>query len=288
MKTLILNINLLCFTMVCMAQTQGIKIDEEMRRYTLYVPKSIDTLKPIPLVLNFHGSGMTALEQMFYTEMNRTAEQYGFIVVYPQGKNNDWNVGFDMDYDKGPRDVSFTDLLIKKIQKKFNIDTNSIYATGLSRGGFFTHRLVAELPNTFAAIAAIGSPIPNEVLKRHPNQNNIAILLVHGDADEIVNFNGKQFAYQSISETVDFYKKHNQSESEPITVDINPESDDTSVLIKKYEGSKAIVVIQIKNGGHTWPGADDFNIGFPLGKTTHDISLNEFMWEFFIANKKSN
>lgn len=288
MKKLILNITLLFSTIMCMAQTQAIKIDGEMRRFTLYVPKSIDTLKATPLVLNFHGSGMTALEQMFYTKMNKTADQYGFIVVYPQGKSNDWNVGYDMDYDKGPNDVSFTDLLIKKIQKKFNIDANAIYAIGLSRGGFLTHRLVAELPNTFAAIATVGAPIPNEVAKRHPNQKNIAVLLVHGDADQIVHFNGKEFAYHSNNETVDFYKKHNQSKNKPITVGINPENDDTSVLIKKYEGSKTTIAIQIKNGGHTWPGADDFNIGFPLGKTTHDISFNELMWKFFSSNKKSN
>ena len=117
MKSILINISFLCFTITCMAQTQGIKVDERMRRYTMYVPESINTSKAIPLVLNFHGSGITALEQMFYTEMNKTAEEHGFIVVYPQGKNNDWNVGFDMDYDKGPNDVAFIDSLIKKIKK---------------------------------------------------------------------------------------------------------------------------------------------------------------------------
>lgn len=275
---------------ICQAfgQTQGIKVDGEMRRFTMYVPESTTSSRAIPLVLNFHGSGITALEQMFYTEMNKTAEKQGFIVVYPQGKNNDWNVGFDMDYDTGSNDVAFIDLLIKKIQKKYKIDSSAIFATGFSRGGFFIHRLVAELPNTLAAIATIGAPLPNEVLKRHPNQKNIAVLLAHGDSDEVVNYNGKFFAYQSMNETVDYYINQNKSNKKPISIIINPEKDETSVVIKKYKGAKPIVKIQIKNGGHTWPGANDFNIGLLLGKTTHDIMFNEMMWEFFVKNKKSH
>lgn len=125
-------------------------------------------------------------------------------------------------------------------------------------------------------------------MKRHPNQKNIAVLLAHGDADEVVNYNGKFFAYQSMNETVDYYINLNKSNTEPLSILMNPEKDETSVVIKKYQGTKPIVMIQIKNGGHTWPGANDFNIGFPLGKTTHDILFNEMMWKFFAKNKKSN
>jgi len=49
------------------------------------------------------------------------------------------------------------------------------------------------------------------------------------------------------------------------------------VSIATYNGDKDVVLVKIENGGHTWPGADDFNIGFPLGKTTHDIQFNDVM-----------
>ena len=64
-------------------QTQGIKVDSVMRRFTMYVPSTVEKEKPVALVLNFHGSGITALKQMFYTKMNETADKYNFIVVYP-------------------------------------------------------------------------------------------------------------------------------------------------------------------------------------------------------------
>lgn len=72
------------------AQEKGLTHKEDKRRYIVYTPKSYASNpdKQYPLVLNFHGGGMTAREQMLYTQMNKAADQYDFIVVYPQGLGN--------------------------------------------------------------------------------------------------------------------------------------------------------------------------------------------------------
>jgi polyhydroxybutyrate depolymerase len=286
MKTLIKYIIIIAITTFSYGQTQGIKIDGDMRQFTMYIPQTIDKEKPAALVLNFHGSGMTALEHMFYTEMNSIADANNFILVYPQGKNNDWNVGFGMDYDNGPADVEFVRQLVEKIKKHYSIDSKAIFATGLSRGGFFTHRLATEMPEVFAAIASVGAPIPNEVKSRHASKEKIAVLLAHGDVDEHVKYEGKTEKYNSVDETIGYWRNHNNSTIEDSIKNINLIEDDTSVKITSYNGGKNVVLVKIKNGGHTWPGADNFNVGFPLGKTTHDISFNEVMWEFFTSNNK--
>lgn len=286
MKTIITGIIFICLTTFSYGQTQGIKIDGDMRQFTMYIPKTINKEEPVALVLNFHGSGMTALEHMFYTEMNTTADNHNFIVVYPQGKDNDWNVGFGMDYDDGPKDIEFIRQLVEKIKKHYKIDPNAVFATGLSRGGFFTYRLAAELPEVFAAIAAVGAPIPNEVKKRHTSEERIAVLLAHGDADAHVKYEGKDTKYNSVEETIAYWKNHNNSNKEETIKKMNSIEDETSVSITTYSGDKDIVLVKIENGGHTWPGANDFNVGFPLGKTTHDIVFNDVMWQFFNSNKK--
>jgi polyhydroxybutyrate depolymerase len=285
MKTLIKSIIILCITTFSYGQTQGIKIDGEMRQFTMYIPSTINKEKPAALVLNFHGSGMTALEHMFYTKMNSSANKNNFIVIYPQGIKKDWNVGFGMDYDEGSKDVEFIRQLIGKIKKHYNIDSNAVFATGLSRGGFFTHRLAVELPEVFAAIAAIGAPIPNEVKKRHASKEKVAVLLAHGDVDEHVKYNGKEGKYNSVEETIIYWRNHNKS-NKKVVKEMNPIEDETSVSITTFSGKKDVVLIKIENGGHTWPGANDFNVGFPLGKTTHDIAFNDVIWEFFNLNRK--
>lgn len=286
MKTIVLNILLFVISFTSNGQTRGVKVDGEVRRFTMYIPKSIDTTKVSPVVLNFHGSGMTAVEQMLYTEMNKTADKYGFIAVYPQGIENNWNVGFEMDYDKGSNDVGFIKVLIEKLKKNYNIDEKAIFATGLSRGGFFTHRLAVEMPDVFAAIAPVGAPIPNKVAERHSKIEKIAVLLVHGDADDIVLYDGKDGDYFSVFGTIDYWRNHNKNNQEAIETELDTKRDSTSVIVKRYSGAKSVALVEIKNGGHTWPGASDFNIGLPLGKTTHDISFNHLMWDFFNANRK--
>ncbi|NQZ76691.1 MAG: hypothetical protein HRT61_11390, partial [Ekhidna sp.] len=89
------------------AQTRMIEANDTIRQFTIYSSSKIKANEKVPLLLNFHGSGMTALEHMFYTNTNTLAEEKGFIVVYPQGLNNDWNVGFEQDYDNGTKDVEF-------------------------------------------------------------------------------------------------------------------------------------------------------------------------------------
>jgi polyhydroxybutyrate depolymerase len=45
-------------------------------------------------------------------------------------------------------------------------------------------------------------------------------------------------------------------------------------------------LVRINHGGHTWAGADPFNIGLPIGKTSNDINLNEIMWQFFQKHRR--
>lgn len=286
MKTISAIILFLIINVACYSQQRQIKVNDQKRSFITYAPKSIDSTKTTPLVFNFHGGGMSALEQMFYTEMNDSAENQGFIVVYPQGIESDWNVGFDMDYDEGSDDVSFVKAILRQLGKEYNIDEKAIFATGLSRGGFFTYRLAIEMPETFAAIAAIGAPMPNQVQQRHNSNEKVAVLLAQGDADVIVKFEGKDSAYLSAQQTTDYWINHNQNNSQAETEYVNTSNDGTEVIINTYKGNADVVLIQIKNGGHTWPGANDFNIGYPLGKTTHDILMNKTLWDFFDANRK--
>ena len=176
---------------VTFAQTKSLQYKDVKRKYIIYTPKNFDVNKSYPIVFNFHGGGMTAAEQMLYTKMNHTADKHGFIVVYPKGIKEDWNVGFEMSYKDGTDDIGFVDALLTQIEKDFKIDSKKVFATGLSRGGFFCHRIAAELPHRFSAIATIGATLPDSVAIHNPNKKEVGVLMVHGKADKVVNFDGK-------------------------------------------------------------------------------------------------
>src|ERR1700730_8784444 len=54
------------------------------RPYFVYTPANYQVGTAVPLIVMLHGCTQTALDFATGTQMNQLAEQYDFIVVYPQ------------------------------------------------------------------------------------------------------------------------------------------------------------------------------------------------------------
>ena len=278
-------------SLTAFAQVKSLKFEGAKRKYILYLPAAYHARpsQSFPLVFNFHGGGMTGAEQMLYTRMNEAAEKHGFIVVYPAGINQDWNVGFDMAYRKGTNDTGFVKALLDNLKSAYRIEDKAVYATGLSRGGFFCHRLAAEMPEAFAAVASVGGPLPDSVRYYHRNPGKVSVMQVHGTADQVVAYGGKTAGYASATATFHYWVTHSglsgQRETKRL---INPHKrDSTSVSIREvYDKTISVSLVSIENGGHTWPGSTPFNIGHPLGKTSQDVDINETIWLFFVRARR--
>lgn len=294
MKILIALLVLASACSTALAQVGTLVHKEVKRRYIVYTPPSYqaDTREAWPVVFNFHGSGMSMAEQMLYTGMNRAADRHRFIVVYPLGIERDWNVGFGMSYLGGSDDVGFTEALYEKLRKDYRIDTSRVYATGLSRGGFFALRLAAELPQVFAAVASVGGPMPEPVIQHHAKTGKVAqvgVMLIHGTADQVVAYDGKATGYLSALDSHRYWVRRNGLEGAPEQQRAyNGDSGDgTEVNYREQaQAGTRVALVTVKDGGHTWPGADPFNVGLPIGKTTRDVDANELMWQFFRTHRR--
>ncbi|GAA0765178.1 prolyl oligopeptidase family serine peptidase [Ideonella azotifigens] len=274
------------------AQVKSLLHKEEKRRYLVYTPASYGSQpgKVFPVVFNFHGGGMTMAEHMLYTQMNRAADRHQFIAVYPAGIQQDWNVGFGMPYLGGTDDIGFTAAVLGQLSKDYRVDPQRVFATGLSRGGFFALRIAAELPELFAAVASVGGPMPEPVVQHHTKPGKVGVLLVHGTADQVVAYGGKPTGYLSAEASHAHWLKHNGVASAAtrrrlIDADTSDGADVTWTE-QGGDGEAHVALVTIREGGHTWPGADPFNVGLPLGKTTRDIDANEVIWQFFDQHRR--
>lgn len=286
MKNVLKIIALLIFSGAAFAQTKSVQHKELKRRYIIYTPKGYDKQKEYPVVFNFHGSGMTQTEQMLYTQFNKTADKHGFIVVYPRGLKEDWNVGYGMSYKNGPDDIGFVETMLTQIETDHKIDKKRVFATGLSRGGFFCQRIAAELPHRFTAVASVGALLPDSVAHYHKQQHgDVGVLLVMGKADQVVNYNGKPGGYASAMDSYNYWKTSQPGSEKSTKIDNLPDDSTSIEILESAIGSKSVVLVSIENGGHTWPGADDFNIGLPIGVTSHELDINEYIWAFFSRQK---
>ena len=116
--------------------------------YLLYLPKDYDKQESWPLMLFLHGAGergddLELVKKHGPPKLVAAGKEMPFIVVSPQCPKGKWWEPIELT------------ALLDEIIKKYKVDEERIYVTGLSMGGFGTWRLAAYTPQRFAAIAPI-------------------------------------------------------------------------------------------------------------------------------------
>src|SRR5258708_26895508 len=71
----------------CMWQKYTLDHSTGSRSYFVYSPANYQVGTAVPLVVMLHGCTQTAQEFAAGAQMNMLADQYNFIVVYPQQEN---------------------------------------------------------------------------------------------------------------------------------------------------------------------------------------------------------
>lgn len=240
------------------------------RSYRLHVPASYSPNVPAALVVNFHGYDRTAAEQEQYSGLVPVADRQGFILVTPEGSGSPqgWDV-VGVYAEDGVDDVAFTSALVQQVRSQLCIDSARIYAIGISNGAEMASQVACDVPETFAAVAAIAGVINQDCTTPVP------VVAFHGTADENVLFDWAPAAVEAWATT----------NGCSLTAQTTPISEHVELVAYHGCTSGADVAFYIINGGgHTWPGAADDSGG--VGPTTHEISASEIAWQFFAAHPR--
>jgi polyhydroxybutyrate depolymerase len=266
------------------AQTFSFMHDGNNRSYIVHLPPSYNASNSYPMVLNFHGYTSTGAQQQAYTLMDQVADTAGFIVVYPDGISNAWNVGFGFSpYFTGVDDVGFVNALIDTMMAHYNIDATAVYATGMSNGGYLSNRLACELPTRIAAIASVTGPMTDSTYAYCNPGRNVPVMHIHGTTDPVVNYNGMSQSL-SVDELITFWGNYDECPVSSTDVPYPNISitDNCTATRHNYlpctDGAE-VVLIEITNGGHTWPGAS-IDIAM-YGNTNRDFNASGETWNFF-------
>ena len=130
------------------------------RPYFVCTPTSYQVGTAVPLLVMLHGCAQTAADFAAGTHMNQLAEQYGFIVVYPQqtptyNRSVCWNWFTPSNQRRGRGEpASIAGIVQTMVQQtsQWRIDTSRIYVAGISAGAAMAVILGATYPDIFAAI----------------------------------------------------------------------------------------------------------------------------------------
>ena len=253
------------------------------RDYILYIPAIYDGSTDVPLVLNFHGYGSNANEQMFYGDFRDIADTEGFLLVHPQGTiiNGDqqWNVGF-LGNGNTTDDVGFTEALIDELANLYTINLDRVYATGMSNGGFMSFLLACQLSEKITAVASVTGSMTPDTYDACNAQQPTPILQIHGTGDSNVLYNGDTWT-RSIEDVISYWVNYNNCETSPTTTaltDINRLDGSTVEHIIYSGGDNGVTTEHMKiiGGGHTWPSS-----AITLPGTNQDINASMEIWHFF-------
>jgi polyhydroxybutyrate depolymerase len=257
--------------------------DGVSRSYELYVPPAYDGSTPVPVVLNFHGFTSSGLAQQENASMDETAAREGFIVVYPNGLDNSWNAGVccGRSADTNVDDVGFARALIEDLGERGCIDTARVYTTGMSNGGFLSHRLACEAADVIAAAAPVAAVLGIDETACNPARP-IPIMQFNGTADPLVRYDGGGLEDSlSAQESIDGWIARDGCTGEPEVSYQNGAA--TCETVGDCEGGASVTLCSIEGAGHCWPG-QPCRLGF-AGEPTFDIDANEAMWGLFSTVK---
>jgi predicted peptidase len=138
--------------------------------YRLFYPYNYDPAKKYPLILTLHGAGESGVDNWLHIIKNRVAEiwaddtaqaKQNCFVVSPQcPTNHKWvEVAAWTDCYYSTQSIAqsipltIALAMLDSIKREFPIDTNRLYVTGLSMGGYGTWDFIARYPGKFAAAA---------------------------------------------------------------------------------------------------------------------------------------
>lgn len=284
------DINAQTYLEISGVQGQGTRV----RQYKVHVPPSYDPNVPTPLVFCIHGLLQNAV--MFCVTgaaMHTKSDAEGFLLVMPNGYMNSWNAGTCCGAASTEQidDVALFRAIFDEVKSHLNVDLGRVYATGLSNGGYMSHRLGCEAADVFAAVApGAGAVGTNDIGGGTNPASNftacepsepVSVLSLHGTADGLVPYALQAPSLARMSEANGCAATTGAAPNLPNT------GDTTCVTYGDCPSGVEVSGCSVQGGGHCWFGSPDCGTGGGaigaafVGANSDTLVNNDVIWDFF-------
>jgi polyhydroxybutyrate depolymerase len=254
---------------------------------------------PFPIILLLHGGTQSAENVWSQTSLPTLAARDKYILLAPDGVNNQWNDGRGMTMSgkqSSADDVGFLRALIVKTVKENNGDATRVFVTGGSNGGEMTYRLLCDASDMVAAAAPFIATMPVSLAQTCKPAKPVKMLMTFGTEDPLMNFDGgtinkkgnKTVPMLSADASVNFWARVNGCQSTTTQFqmpDLDP-ADGTIVQRTIYSSctsGQTVGKIVVVGGGHSFPNGPTgkWYVKKIIGPTTHDIDAGDEIMKFF-------
>lgn len=293
--------------------------------YKLYVPSDYQEETEFPLMVLLHGCHQNPDDFAAGTKMNQLAEQENFLVLYPNMKQlfnplnlsdynpfGCWNWFLDNNQHRDMGHPKFIYTLINEVTRNYRVDSNKVFAAGLSAGAALACILGVTYPDVFNGIgvcaglpygAANVSFLTDPMAKAASEsmqqgvsdpfacgnsafeemgrfRKKMPVIVFHGICDTIVHpINAQQVIIQWIQTNFLINGGKGKADVTPMFVksDFMNGKSYTQHVYSDGCDNPLLELWMIDQMGHTWSG------GSPNGSYTDPLGPNatEIIWNFF-------
>lgn len=286
-----------------------ISINDNPRNFSIYVPPNYSDDYPNtpiarrPLIVDFHGAGGTSAKQFNNSMYWAHPEGQKYLVVYPQGIDNDW-YGPKYADPASADDMIFVGELLAHMSENYCIDEMRIFASGKSAGGGFVDTIARSTTGeNFRAFAMAAPALYTDGVSVCDNIDpgcqtprlSRNILQAHGLDDSVIKYAGcchctrkhgdtyyKDVSLPSISQWVWTWAQRNCYNT---SISIPP-SHTVGHVIYNETGYGVVSHFRVHDLGHCWPQSDrtidnsDYQ-NSKLGCNSYDLDFTDEVISFF-------
>lgn len=243
-----------------------------MRRFRLYRPPAVGLAERLPLLVMLHGCGQDANAFATSTRMNRLAMAQRFLVLYPEqdrlaNAHGCWN-WFDTTSGRAAREAESIMQAIDQVCLQQPVDRARVAIAGLSAGASMAALLAIRHPSRFQALIMHSGIPPGSAhsslsalaaMRGRRGNSPLAatlpmiaaawppLLVIHGDADEVVALANGHAAIQLWAGTVGAQagavRQVRRGQRLPM-----------AVTDYKRGGSAVATLVVVDGLGHAWSG----------------------------------
>ena len=256
-----------------------IEHDGLQRSFIIDVPADFDPARSdaYSAVMVFHGKGGQS-SNMVKTGFSEAGEDGDFIAIYANAVDGRWNKG----NGTGPDDVGFVQVILNQLITNWNVDSDQVFAAGVSNGGMFTQVLASQAGDHFAAFGVINANLPKAVGDADYTGSDQPMVIFHGTEDRRVPFEGKPLANGNTgpgAEDMVAYWAENNSTTMGAYQQLPDTANDGMTNSVRYSDDGTIEHYVTEGGGHAWPGLSGGKAR-SLGPT-QDINATDIIVDFF-------
>lgn len=116
----------------------------------VFTPKQYQQTEKLPLIYLLHGYSGNYKQWHGIMDAQKYADDYGFIIVCPDGLYNSWYLNSPVK-SNSQYETFFFEELFPDINRKYKVDQQKVFISGLSMGGHGALYLFIKHPELFAS-----------------------------------------------------------------------------------------------------------------------------------------